>query len=586
MPAAVWDLIILVLLATGKGMFMASNRITRHFASIADGRWGARQVHYRQVGTGPAVLCLHQSPLSSRDMLATMERWKGKFTCIAPDTPGYGLSDPLGVSHAEMSDIADAVIEFMDAIDLEKAAVYGFHTGAMISVAVALKYPERITCCTANGYVVQTEQERADFIANYLPAFVPQWDGSHLTWLWSRMREQTVFFPWYRKSLAARMHIDMPAPETLHAGLLDFLRAGDAYRVGYRAAFTMQSAQAVAALKVPALITATDTDPLARDLVRLTKHPANVSVQPGGDGNATLDLCAAFIAKQKTPKPHLPEQTAPLADRLWSDYVDVPGGQLRARRSLSGSGRPIVVQHDAASSVDIIEPLARGFVGLRPVIALDLPGHGESTAQLPNGKITVNTYAKAVLAALKTLGVDEFDFIGTWGGGLVGLELATLVPKRLKRLVMADAMYHSPELLKELKTHYTPDIQPNWHGGYLLEAWHLMRDQGLFWPWFKRQKAHIIRKPPYLDPAMINKRVLDLFRSQGNWRRAYQAHFDYPIRAKLKQNRVPTLVVSPSWDPQFEDGERLSRDFPGIPFRKVSDDFASWGTELLPFLNS
>ena len=53
---------------------MATNKITRHFATIPNGRWGARQVHYRQVGTGPVVLCLHQSPLSSRDMLSTMER--------------------------------------------------------------------------------------------------------------------------------------------------------------------------------------------------------------------------------------------------------------------------------------------------------------------------------------------------------------------------------------------------------------------------------------------------------------------------------------------------------------------------------
>ena len=564
---------------------MANNRITRHFASIADGRWGARQVHYRQAGNGPAVLCFHQSPLSSRDLVATMERWQGKFNCIAPDTPGYGLSDPLGVAHAEMSDIADAVIEFMDAIELAKAAVYGFHTGAMIAVAIALKYPERVSCCAANGYVVQTEPERADFVANYLPPFAPQWDGSHLTWLWSRMREQTIFFPWYRKTLAARLDFDLPSPAALHAGLLDFLRAGDAYRVGYRAAFTMRSAEAVAGLKRPALITAADSDPLSRDLKRLTRRPPNVTVQLGGDATATLDLCAAFIARHKTPKTRLPARTAPLTGRLWCDYVDVPGGQLRARRSLSGGGRAVVVQHDAAGSVDIIEPLARGFVGLRPVIALDLPGHGESTAPLPNGKVTVNTYARSVLAALTTLGVAEFDFLGTWGGGLVGLEIATLAPKRLKRLVMADAMYHSAELLKELKTHYTPDIQPNWHGGYLLEAWHLMRDQGLYFPWFKRQKANIIRKPPYLDPVMVTKRVLELFRSNGNWRRAYQAHFAYPIRARLKQNRVPTLVVSPSWDPQFEDGQRLSQDFPGVPFRKMPDDFAAWGPELLPFLN-
>jgi hypothetical protein len=151
---------------------------------------------------------------------------------------------------------------------------------------------------------------------------------------------------------------------------------------------------------------------------------------------------------------------------------------------------------------------------------------------------------------------------------------------------MADAMYHDAALLAELKAHYTPDIRPNWHGGYLLEAWHLMRDQGLFFPWFKRQKAHALRGEPYLDPAMVNRRVLELFRSDGNWRRAYQAHFAYPIRARLKANKVATLVVSPAWDPQYADGERLSRDFPAVPFRRMPDDFAAWGEELMPFLDA
>jgi pimeloyl-ACP methyl ester carboxylesterase len=49
-----------------------------------------------------------------------------------PDSPGFGLSDPLGVGEAQMQDFAEAAIEFMDALGVERAAVYGFHTGAMI----------------------------------------------------------------------------------------------------------------------------------------------------------------------------------------------------------------------------------------------------------------------------------------------------------------------------------------------------------------------------------------------------------------------------------------------------------------------
>ena len=101
---------------------MSTSVITRHFATIPQGRFGPRQVHYRRVGKGPVVICFHQSPMSSRDMIATMQRWQEHFTCIAPDSPGFGLSDPLGVAQAEMSDFADAAIEFMDAIGVERAA--------------------------------------------------------------------------------------------------------------------------------------------------------------------------------------------------------------------------------------------------------------------------------------------------------------------------------------------------------------------------------------------------------------------------------------------------------------------------------
>ncbi|NBX58438.1 MAG: alpha/beta hydrolase [Gammaproteobacteria bacterium] len=361
---------------------MSHSKITRHFASITTGRWGPRQVHYRRVGSGPVVICFHQSPLSSRDMLATMERWKDHFTCIAPDSPGFGLSDPLGV---------------------DRAAVYGFHTGAMISGAVAAAYPERVVCAAANGYVLLTEQERLDIVTHYLPKLEPKWDGSHLAWLWARLREQTIFFPWYRKSLAARLDFDVPSPEGLQAALLDFMRSGDHYRVGYRAAFEMRSDLALRNVSVPMLVTAADSDVLS-------------------------------------------------------------------------------IQHDAAGSSEVIHHLALGFIGRRPVVAINLPGHGESDNTLPRGKVTVAAYAKVVLAALDSLGIKEADFVGTWGGGLVGLELAVQAPERIKHVVMTDVLLLDDKLRKDLLEHYAPDIRPVWHGGHLLEAWHLMRDQGLFWP--------------------------------------------------------------------------------------------------------
>ena len=277
---------------------MATPAITRHFATITGGRWGARQVHYRRAGRGPVVLCLHQSPLSSRDMLATLARWHPHFTCIAPDTPGFGLSDPLGVPRAEMTDFADAVVEFMDALGIARAAVYGFHTGAMITLALAAHHPKRISCAVANGVVLLTEQERADMVEHYLPPLLPVWDGSHLAWLWARLREQTLFFPWYRAAAAARLGGGVPPPTTLQGALLDFMRSGDHYRVGYRAAFTLRSDEALRRAAAPVLATAASTDVLSKQLPRIRNAADCVTVQAGGTPEETLDLCRGFIARQ------------------------------------------------------------------------------------------------------------------------------------------------------------------------------------------------------------------------------------------------------------------------------------------------
>ena len=114
--------------------------LTRHFVTLSD-RGRERQVHYRRQGDGPALLLLHQSPQSSREREPLMAQWSENFTVIAPDTPGYGLSDPLQKTDATMEDLADGVMEFADAIGLSRFGVYGYHTGGGMAVALAFMEP-------------------------------------------------------------------------------------------------------------------------------------------------------------------------------------------------------------------------------------------------------------------------------------------------------------------------------------------------------------------------------------------------------------------------------------------------------------
>jgi len=566
-----------------RGIFMGIE-ITRHFVSISNGRWGARQVHYRKTGSGPVVICFHQSPLSSRDMLATMERWKNDFTCIAPDSPGFGLSDPLGVAQAEIGDFAEAAIEFMDALGIERAAVYGFHTGAMISAAIAAAYPQRIVCAAANGYVILTEPERKDILDNYLPAIEPKWDGSHLTWLWARMREQVIFFPWYRQALADRLSYDVPPPEAIHNSLLDFLRSGDNYRVGYRAAFTMRSDLALRCTATPILITAAKTDVLAKHLGNVRHPSACVTVQAGGMPEETLDLCRDFIKRHELPKAPSLAGCAAVRGVLRQDYIDLPAGQIRVRRNDDVTGRPVVIIHDATGSSEIVSAVARGFIGHRPVLAINLPGHGESDNVLSNGEVTVDSYANAVDRVLDVAGLGSVDIVGLAGGGVIGLAVAQLPSARVKQLVMIDVPYFDDALRRDLLENGAPEIKPTWFGGHLLEAWYVMRDHGLFWPWYRRNRSGIIWQEPQIDPQMVQARVLELFRSNGMWREAHRAYLASPLAPTLRRGGCHVLFAAATWSPHLETAKQAAKDFPDMPFVELPRESIDWAHTLLPKL--
>ena len=100
-----------------------------------------------------------------------------------------------------------------------------------------------------------------------------------------------------------------------------------------------------------------------------------------------------------------PDAPKPIAGRTWQDYATVDSGQLHMRRA-DGAGRPVLVQHDAASDNNVVRLAAEGFVGKRPVIAFDLPGNGESDNTIGTDKdgITCTTYAAVTRQALSSMG--------------------------------------------------------------------------------------------------------------------------------------------------------------------------------------
>lgn len=414
-------------------------KITRHFADVA-----GRRVHYRRSGDGPPLLMAHQSPRSSAEYAPLMARWARHFTCIAPDTPGFGQSDPLPIANPGIDDFADAAIAVLDALGIEQVAAYGFHSGGIILAAALKRHPHRFSALAIGGYAVWTAQEMAFFGEAYLPPFRPSDYGEHLTWLWNRILEQSWFFPWFDVQPAAWLSVAHDDPLRVDAVVREMLDSGDAYRAGYGAVLRApRDIPPPDAQTPPVLITAYDGDPLQAHLARLGPMPGNWSAQAVASPDAHHAASLAFLQAHPAPA------VAPLPDAADGGFVplSLPGfdGLIHWRGDPSANTLRI---HAPGRSIETL-----GGDGL----AIDLPGHGLSSRWQGAAPTDWPSWRAVVQAMAQHFGID-----------------------RVERMALPDG---DPARL-------FPDLEPDRFGAYLTRAWSIVRARALFEPWYQAKAAH------------------------------------------------------------------------------------------------
>jgi len=95
---------------------------------------------------------------------------------------------------------------------------------------------------------------------------------------------------------------------------------------------------------------------------------------------------------------------------------------LNYERWGSGSGEPVVLLHGIGGELCVWEPVLAELSGQREVVAVDLPGFGESPAL--DVEPTPVALAEAVSSFLSSAGVDRPHVVGNSLGGWVALEMA------------------------------------------------------------------------------------------------------------------------------------------------------------------
>jgi len=237
-------------------IFMQTERST---VNLGYARTPQGQIHYAEAGEGPPLILLGATPRTHRCFLRLMRLLAPHFRAIAVDLPGFGNSHPPPVP-LTISAIARCVVDFLDAMEITQANLFGLHTGNKVAAAIAVEWPQRISKLILAGQshsIIPEMKARNAAIQpwfdKYKTYFAPDTDGAHLVreWLGAQANIQAIWWP--AKLLNGKTIV--PADiENAEARAIDFLQGWRSAVPVYEAVLSYDLEQAYRSIVSPTLV--------------------------------------------------------------------------------------------------------------------------------------------------------------------------------------------------------------------------------------------------------------------------------------------------------------------------------------------
>jgi pimeloyl-ACP methyl ester carboxylesterase len=248
------------------------NSTQRHFFNTPFG-----DVHYIDTGEsqGPPAVLLHQTPRSVDEFAEVIPILSTRHRVIAVDNPGYGCSD-IPPRQPAVEEYADTIVALLDHLEIPRAHLVGHHTGAILAVDIAARYPDRVGRLVLSGPHYMDEEMR-----EMLHRISVQWrvqpDGSHMMEKWEK------FSGW------------VSDPAIVHRVVTDLLRAGETSEYGHFACADYHMEDTLPLVKAPALLIVGRNDPFA-------SHPKNAVFAETIPETETVTLEGGIFLPTESPK--------------------------------------------------------------------------------------------------------------------------------------------------------------------------------------------------------------------------------------------------------------------------------------------
>ena len=563
-------------------------KIKRRFVRVGD-----RHVHYLRAGSGPPVVLIHASPSDSSTFVNQLA-WLGEtYTCFAFDTPGFGRSDPLPLDKMNCTDIGDSVAETMQELGLPKCPVFGTHTGAAVAMELGTRHPERVSGLILDGIPIFNDAELEDDFDGYFAPLEIDSYGGHLSATWTRFRDTSLWFPWQIQKPKFSNGRAPSSAASIHSSVMRFYLCAKSYAPAYRSAvfYGDQAVKSAAELDVPAVMMAINSDMLFPHLDRLPALKPNQEIVRLGADQSEKDPVTKRAFAQFDEGHIAPGDTLTLAGNagVGKQFVDLPpeqgGGQVMLRYSGDPDGDPVVVLPDAPGSSHALEPLIESLGRSVRVIALDLPGCGESDP-LPGDAPSIMDYASAVAEVCSQLNISGAGVYGIGFGASVAIALKTRAPDLVERLALRGVLLPGAEERAGLRANYAPAIDIQDNGSHWYDTWMMLRDSLIMWPWYSRSPDARRSIEQDFDEEMLHYWTFEVMKQRESYHHVINAAIDHHASDALAQLSGPILNCADAAHRFAVYNERLRSLIPDADVLTVSTNVDGHANGVTAFLSS
>lgn len=275
----------------------------------------------------------------------------------------------------------------------------------------------------------------------------------------------------------------------------------------------------------------------------------------------------------------------PVTSPVRRRFADLPLGQIHYRESGTPGDRPLLLLHGSPGSAAGLVPLIEALAPHRHVIAPDTPGFGDSSPH-PIENPSISDFAAALIQFIELLGLENIDIYGFHTGACIAVETALHRPGLLHRIVLDGVGLYPGKERDRLLAHYAPRIEFDPHGAYLIKAFHFLRDQSLFWPWFDhRRQAR--RDGGIIPTRQLHGWLVELLKAAETYHLGYHAAFKWDAEKRLAHLGTPALIIAADDDPLANESMELAQRLQLPNHRLPRFDEASFqnqkATQILTF---